>query len=133
MLQGLAKAKANQAVRIARGPDGTRGFTAALQPGGRARLLPPPAPIPPETAAVAPGSAGAGCLPHLPALFASCCAIGFSLTHAHRINVAFPARIYPLYPRSGLACTSVSIHSVKFSVNTSTQTFMGSDNSWAVT
>lgn len=56
--EGVAKAKANQAVRIARGPDGTRGFTAALQPGGRARLLPPPAPIPPETAAVAPGSAG---------------------------------------------------------------------------
>jgi len=59
-LQGVGKARANQAVRIARGSDGTRGFTAALQPGGRARLLPPPAPTPPETAA-APGSAGSAC------------------------------------------------------------------------
>ncbi|KAL3144539.1 hypothetical protein ABBQ32_004270 [Trebouxia sp. C0010 RCD-2024] len=49
--EGSAKAKANQAVRIARGPDGTRGFTAALQPGGRAKLLPPPTPIPPQTSA----------------------------------------------------------------------------------
>ena len=56
-MQGAAKARANQAVRIARGPDGTRGFTAALQPGGRARLLPPPALTNPETAP-APGSAG---------------------------------------------------------------------------
>lgn len=58
-MQGAAKARANQAVRIARGPDGTRGFTAALQPGGRARLLPPPAPANPETMP-APGSAGNG-------------------------------------------------------------------------
>lgn len=54
-LQGSAKAKANQAVRIARGPDGTKGFTAALQPGGRAKLLPPPTPTPPQMSP-APGS-----------------------------------------------------------------------------
>ncbi|KAL0042476.1 hypothetical protein WJX79_001033 [Trebouxia sp. C0005] len=73
--EGVGKARANQAVRIARGPDGTRGFSPALQPGGRARLLPPPAPTPPETAA-APGSAGpdqaaqrasSGNVNHLPA------------------------------------------------------------------
>ena len=58
-MQGAAKARAIQAVRIARGPDGTRGFTAALQPGGRARLLPPPAPVNTD-AASAPGSAGNG-------------------------------------------------------------------------
>ena len=56
-LQGSAKSKGNQAVRIARGPDGSRGFTAALQPGGRAKLLPPPVPTPPQTPA-APGSEG---------------------------------------------------------------------------
>lgn len=42
LLQGASKPRPSQAVRIARGPDGTRGFTAALQPGNRARLLPPP-------------------------------------------------------------------------------------------
>ncbi|KAL3155007.1 hypothetical protein ABBQ38_011531 [Trebouxia sp. C0009 RCD-2024] len=55
--EGNAKAKANQAVRIARGPDGTRGFTAALQPGDRAKRLPPPTPTSPQTSA-APGSEG---------------------------------------------------------------------------
>ena len=33
-------------MRIARGPDGTKGFTAELQPGNRAAMLPPPPPEP---------------------------------------------------------------------------------------
>ena len=41
-----AGVKANFKVRIARGPDGTRGFTAELQPGNRAAMLPPPPPEP---------------------------------------------------------------------------------------
>ena len=46
-----AGAKAKFKVRIARGPDGTKGFTAELQPGNRAAMLPPPPPEPETDAA----------------------------------------------------------------------------------
>lgn len=90
-LQGSVKAKANQAVRIARGPDGSRGFTAALQPGGRAKLLPPPAPTPPQTPA-APGSEGTSlssvCLIVAAFLYTQVCCTGQYWSWLHLLMTA---------------------------------------------
>ena len=95
VLQGVSKPKPkpSQAVRIARGPDGTRGFTAALQPGNRARLL-PPSPTPAEPPAQ-PSTDGQGkmCM-HL-----SMCCVVARILHPWCCSLAYP-----------VACSCRSLH-----------------------